>query len=81
MQIPTMWAKKLIKLDDIKIFDLKREIGIEWSANCQIVHWWKKNTNKWRSKGMQVQTGISYPMHTTVIPILTSGSMYVCDIK
>ena len=24
---------------------------IEWSANHQIVHWWKKNTNKWRSKG------------------------------
>ena len=34
MQIPTMWAKKFIKLDDIKNLQLKkREIGIEWSAN------------------------------------------------
>ena len=31
MQIPTMWAKELIKLDDIKIFTLKKGIGIEWS--------------------------------------------------
>ena len=57
-----------------KIFNLKKGIGIEWSADRQIVHWWKNNTNKWRSKGMQAQTGISYPMHTTEIPILTSGS-------
>ena len=35
--IPTLWAKKLIKLDDIKIFNLKKGIGIEWSANHQIV--------------------------------------------
>ena len=32
-----MWAKKLIKLDDIK--NLRLGIGIEWSASCQIVHW------------------------------------------
>ena len=40
----------------------------------------KKNTDKCRSKGMQAQMGISYPMHSTEIPILTSGSMYVSTI-
>ena len=36
MQMPTMWAKKLIKLDDIKIFDLKKGIGIEWSDSSLV---------------------------------------------
>ena len=36
MQIPTMWAKKLIKP---KIFDSNKGIGIEWLANIYIGHW------------------------------------------
>ena len=33
MQMPTMWAEKLIKLDDI---DLKKGIGIEWSDSSLV---------------------------------------------
>ena len=58
---PPSGLKKLTKL---KIFDLKREIGI-----VRLVIGEKRTRT--RSKGLQAQTGISYPMHTTEIPILT----------
>ena len=36
MQMPTMWAKKLIKLDDIKNLRFKKGIGIEWSDSSLV---------------------------------------------
>ena len=65
MQIPTVWAKKLMKLDAIKNLQFKKGNRDEWS----VIVWGKMNTIKRRSKGTKARMGISYPMHTTDISI------------
>ena len=58
MQMPTVWAKKLIKLDDIKNLRFKK------GNRDRMVRQFIGEKRARRSKGMQARTGISYTMHT-----------------
>ena len=67
-----VWAKELIKLDDIKIFTLKKGIGIERSD----ISFVKKENEQVKDKRHAGTDGnFLYHAHTTEIPILTSQSI------
>ena len=72
MQMSTMWAKELIKLDDIKIFDLKKGIGIEWSDSSLVK---KENEQVKILRHAGTDGNFLCNAHTTEIPILTSQSI------